>query len=245
MAQITVFHTSDIHNKLKTADFERVGRVKASVPGALLFDSGDAIWSGNIYWRIGGEPILKDMSAVPYDAMCVGNREYHLLKIGMDSKISCADFPILSANLRAKGDIVPESVPYVSFEREGVKITVVGFTVPCVTEEMFVEKLASYYFEKPIPAAEEIVPKLRADCDLLIALTHIGIGKDRELAKKTDIDIIFGGHTHTVTPEPEFVSGTYILHSDCHGKFLRKTVIDTDSPNLIASTELIPLKETK
>ncbi|MBP5739062.1 MAG: hypothetical protein J6X38_08300, partial [Abditibacteriota bacterium] len=88
MAQITVFHTSDIHNKLKTADFERVGRVKASVPGALLFDSGDAIWSGNIYWRIGGEPILKDMSAVPYDAMCVGNREYHLLKIGMDSKIS-------------------------------------------------------------------------------------------------------------------------------------------------------------
>ena len=89
------------------------------------------------------------------------------------------------------------------------------------------------------------MPKLKADCDLLIALTHIGIGKDRELAKKTDIDIIFGGHTHTVTPEPEFVSGTYILHSDCHGKFLRKTVIDTDSPNLIASTELIPLKETK
>ncbi len=117
--------------------------MKAANPGALMLDSGDAIWSGNIYWRPGGEPVLELMNAVPYDALCMGNREFHFLGAGATSKTSRAQFPILSANLRAaKGRRKTAALPYVIFEREGVRVAVVGLSVPCITERMLVKKIS-------------------------------------------------------------------------------------------------------
>lgn len=82
MARITIFHTSDMHNKLTPAQAEVLHTLKSANPGSLMFDSGDAIWAGNVFWRPGGEPILDMMNAVPYDALCMGNREFHFLGHG-------------------------------------------------------------------------------------------------------------------------------------------------------------------
>ncbi len=47
---------------------------------------------------------------------------------------------------------------------------------------------------------------------MVIALTHIGIKQDRELAEKVEgIDLILGGHTHVITEEPERVGKTAII----------------------------------
>ena len=243
MAHITIFHTSDMHNKLTPEHAKRLHDLKKANPGSLMFDSGDAIWSGNIYWRPGGEPILDLMNSVPYDAMCIGNREYHFLGIGIDSKTSKADFPILSANLRAKNDDngLPAQ-PYISLEREGIRIAVMGLSVPCVTERMLVKKISDYYFEQPIKAAAEIVPKLRREHDLVIALTHIGIKQDRELAEKAlGIDLILGGHTHTITNEPERVGNTYLLHHGFYAHYVGKVNIELNSGQIELTDELIPL----
>ncbi len=44
---------------------------------ALLLDAGDACWAGNVYYRPGGEPVFDLMNGAGYDAMTVGNREFH------------------------------------------------------------------------------------------------------------------------------------------------------------------------
>lgn len=243
MAKITVFHTSDMHNKLNEDYVRRLHELKASVPGSLMFDSGDAIWAGNAYWRPGGEPVFDLMNSVPYDALCVGNREFHFMQAGMKAKTARADFPCLSANLRPArpGTRLPAK-PYAIFEREGMRIGVMGLTVPCITERMLVKKISDYYFVQPADAAPDVIAELRRDCDLVIALTHIGIKQDRELAEKVSgIDLILGGHTHTITAEPERVGDTWILHHGFYVHYVGKVEIDVDPAGVSVKNELIPL----
>lgn len=242
MARLTIFHTSDMHNKL-TADYAaRLRDLKAANPGSLMLDSGDAIWSGNVYWRLGGEPVLDLMNSVPYDALCMGNREFHFWGIGADSKTSRADFPVLSANIRAvrDGKSVPASA-YVTFEREGLRVIVMGLSVPRVTEKMLMKTVSDYYFVDPIEAAAELVPKLRPECDVLIALTHIGIRADRELAEKVDgIDLILGGHTHLLTEER--VNETRIVHHGFYVHYAGRVDLEIESGRVVSvHNELIPI----
>jgi len=243
MAHVTIFHTSDMHNKLTPEWAAKLHDLKAAHPGSLMFDSGDAIWSGNIYWRPGGEPVLDLMNSVPYDALCMGNREFHFLGLGLNSKTSRADFPILSSNIRStspSGSLPSSLSSQLHFTRDNLRITVFGLTVSCVNERMLVKKVSDFYFEQPIAAAREIVPKLGAECDLLIALTHIGIKQDHELAEKVPgIDIILGGHTHTIADER--VGETRIIHHGFYVHYVGKVDIETDSGEIHVQNELIPL----
>lgn len=295
MARVTLFHTSDMHNKLTPELAERLHDLKQAHPDSLMLDSGDAIWSGNIYWRPGGEPVLDLMSSVPYDAMCMGNREFHFLSAGLFSKTSRAKFPVLSANLqavtqlrlttdslfseeraraRSEDSLSSEERAGVrsadslsseeragvrsadslsseeragvrslaTFNRDGIRVTILGLSVPCITERMLVKKLSDHYFEQPVDVAAEIVPTLRKDCDVLIAITHIGIKQDRELAEAVPgIDVILGGHTHTITEQPERVGETSILHSGMYAHYVRKVEIELEAGNVSVKSELIPL----
>lgn len=279
MARLTIFHTSDMHNKLTTDLAQRLHSLKEANPGSLMLDSGDAIWAGNAFWRPGGEPILDLMNSVSYDAMCMGNREFHFLDIGANSKTSRAAFPVLSANLRrsrerkaedweGEAPAEPSSAhadqgsagaspshapseafsrrarvrPFARFERDGLRIAVFGLTVPCITERMLVRKISDYYFEQPIPVAAQLVPELRAECDVLISLSHAGIKVDRELVEKVEgIDLILGGHTHTITDQPEWVGPTCILHHGFYAHYVGRVDVEVAGGGVRVRNELIPL----
>ena len=51
-----------MHNRLTPQEAQRLRELKSSAENALLLDAGDAIWAGNIFYRPGGEPILKLMN---------------------------------------------------------------------------------------------------------------------------------------------------------------------------------------
>jgi len=244
MARVTILHTSDVHNKLTSDLAAKLHDLKAAHPDSLMFDCGDAIWAGNVYWRPGGEPVLDLMNSVPYDAMCMGNREFHFSRVGMKAKLSRARFPVLSANLRSTIGPLPfqgrDGVGL--FDRAGLRLAVFGLSVPCITERMLAKKVSDFYFEQPADTASELVPQLR-DNDLVIALTHIGINKDRALAEAVPgIDIILGGHTHTEADER--VGDTTILHSGHHAHFVRKVDVELDAGRVSVQSELIPLAKT-
>ncbi|MGC8863855.1 MAG: metallophosphoesterase, partial [Armatimonadota bacterium] len=149
MARLVILHTSDIHNRLTPDRARFLHELRAELPESLILDSGDAIWAGNVFWRPGGEPVLDLMNAVPYDAMCMGNREFHFLRAGLLSKTSRARFPVLSANLRRTRNHGSDTrfLPCVVLERGGLRVGVFGLSVPCVTQPMLVRRFADYYFE--------------------------------------------------------------------------------------------------
>lgn len=246
MARVTIFHTSDLHNKLTPALAAQLHDLKESYPDSLMLDSGDAIWAGNLFWRPGGEPILDLMNSVPYDAMCIGNREFHLTQRGLEAKTSRARFLIVSANLRrgaAAQQSVPGALSYVTFHPADLNVNVFGLSVPCVTERMLVKRVSDYFFVEPLVAAGELASILRKESDLLVCLSHIGLKEDRRLVEAVPgIDLILGGHTHTEVEER--VGGTVILHSGHHAQFVRRVDIEVKKGRVNIETELIPLGKT-
>lgn len=237
---ITIYHTNDFHNRLKPEQAGKLRGLKDSTPDSLLLDCGDAIWAGNIFYRPGGEPILKLMNQAGYDALTMGNREFHFLATGLRTKTGWADFPILSANIRPTNHSDLHVKSHVSFDIAGKCVIVFGLTVPMITERMLSRKVSSYVFDDPIEAASRLVPELRNQADILIALTHIGLNKDRELAEKVPgIDLIIGGHTHAVLERPEMVEKTAIVQAGWFGHYVGKVEIGEDGK---ITGELLTLK---
>lgn len=244
MPNLTILYTGDLHGKLRPNVAERIKAEKAACGKCLLFDAGDAVPSGNIYWRPGGEPILARMSEIGYDAMALGNREFHFLQYGFKSKVSLAQFPILSANLRCKGSLCkPMILPSAILESAGVKVAIFGLTVPMITRQMLVRLVSPYWFEDPVKVSMEIVPILRAKADVVIALTHVGIKVDKEIALETQgIDLIIGGHTHIASTEPIVIGNTKILHSGWWGQYLGKAELIIGRKGIEISNTLVDLR---
>lgn len=227
MPDLTILHTNDFHGKLSDKAAERAASEKSSAERCLLLDAGDAISSGNVYYRPGGEPILARMSDLGYDAMALGNREFHFLEAGLRSKLKLARFPILSANFQSgKGDVRQLVLPTAEWDLKGLRVVVFGLSVPVITRRMVSSRISPFWFEDPIETAARIVPELRAQADVLIALTHIGLQRDLELANSVrGIDLIVGGHTHTVLSEPRIVGDTAIVHAGWWGRHVGKVEI--------------------
>lgn len=240
MPAITIFHTNDFHNKLTSEKAQKLKELKQSTSNSLLLDCGDAIWAGNIYFRPDGEPILKLMNDAGYDAMAMGNREFHFLATGLRKKIGWAEFPVLCANIRPTNHADLPVASDVTFNIAGLKVVVFGLTVPMITERMLSRKVSSYVFDDSIETAARIVPELRKRADILVALTHIGLKVDRELAESVPgIDLIISGHTHAVLESPEMVGQTAIVQAGWFARYVGKVEITPGSP---VHAELISLQ---
>lgn len=245
MASFTLLHTNDFHNHLLPKQAARLRELRTALgDDGLLLDAGDAISSGNVTYKPAGEPILDVMSDAGYDAMTVGNREFHFTQPGFCAKVSRARFPILCANVRAKdsGIHLPVEPSICRTLSNGIRVTVFGLTVPMITERMLVRQVSSYVFADPITTAENIVPELKAKSDFLVCLSHIGLGRDRELAERVEgIDLIIGGHTHALLEKGERVRETIIVQAGWWGKYFGTVHVELgDGPaTLTCRTELL------
>ncbi|HXG24253.1 MAG TPA: metallophosphatase [Chthonomonadales bacterium] len=230
MPTITILHTNDFHNRLTPLQAARLAKLrKALGSSGLLLDAGDAISAGNLTYKPAGEPILERMSEAGYDAMTLGNREFHLTEAGFCAKVRCARFPVLCANVRARDEKIALPVQPTLFRSLAgdIRVGIFGLTVPMITERMLVRKISAYVFDDPLRKAAELVPAHRAQCDLLICLSHIGLGKDRELAAAVPgIDLIIGGHTHAVLENGEWVKETLIVQAGYNGHFLGTVTVE-------------------
>lgn len=240
MPNLTILHTNDLHGRLRPEGVEIIRREKASEGDCLLLDAGDAIASGNISYRPGGEPALALMSEAGYDAMGMGNREFHFLKPGLHSKVKLARFPVLCANVEGAGDLIQASM---IVEVGGYRVALFGLTVPMITKKMLASRFSPYRFEDPIETAKEIVPALRDQADIVIAVTHIGIKADEALAQEVPgIDLIVGGHTHSALHKPLMIGGTSIVQAGWFAHFLGKVQITGEPGDLSITSGLMPLQ---
>jgi 2',3'-cyclic-nucleotide 2'-phosphodiesterase (5'-nucleotidase family) len=226
---LRILHTNDWHNHWS----ERAGEVLseltvAEAPPTLYLDAGDAIKAGNVGVSLGGEPILTRLSERRCVAMTLGNREFHISRPIFQKKVADAGFPVLCANIRSKteGGSLP-TVASVVLTLSRTRVAIFGLTVPMVTERMSARHVSDFLFDDPIKTAQDLVPTLREQADVVVALTHIGIRADERLAEAVaGIDLIIGGHTHVVLDEPTFVEGTPIVQAGSHGRFIGEVFLE-------------------
>jgi len=205
------------------------------------------------------EPDFKLMKMLGYDAMTLGNLDIssNPLEVLMQQR-EWAGFPFLAANVVEKttGECLVD--PYIMKEFDGLHIAIFGLTTEEKTLISF-EHLEDLEFKSSIETAEALVPKLRAEADLVIALTHIGFhersGKyyrtpgDIQLAKEVPgIDVIVGGQTRIALEAPEVIEDTLIVQAGDYGRYVGRLdlTIDNDTDTITEYTyKLIPVNLKK
>jgi len=240
-----ILHTNDTHSRLKPfpdsdsqygglggaarrAHFIRAMRRKH--PNMLLLDSGDFFQGTPFFNMFSGEPEIKVMSLLGYDATTLGNHDFDLGVEGLDKALRFANFPILSSNYATNRSAIAARIQtFKVFRKSGWKIGVFGLginfqkLVPAKLHEPFT-------WVDPIETARTVVADLkRQGADLIICLSHLGYKygdekvSDRVLAAEVDgIDLILGGHTHTFLDEPETIQrpggkSTVVGQDGCFG----------------------------
>ncbi|GIV11229.1 MAG: hypothetical protein KatS3mg020_0720 [Fimbriimonadales bacterium] len=169
--RIALLHTNDAHNRWNEPFVTRLRELKVQ-HNALLLDSGDCIRSGNLGVPLRPESAWDWMRLAGYDAITIGNREFHITVGGFAAKTRGAPCPLLCANIRPRQPETPLPVqPVWKTEHHGVRVAVLGLTVPMVTPRMKTAALSAYLFASPVEEARQWASHLRAESDLLIALT--------------------------------------------------------------------------
>jgi 5'-nucleotidase len=224
--KLTILHTNDVHSRLDpfpmdggrnqglggvAARAEIIKQIRKETEHILLLDAGD-IFQGTPYFNIyKGEPEMKAMTMMQYDAATMGNHDFDA---GLDNfalQLQHASFPIIICNYDFKNTSMEgKAIPYKTFNKGPLKIGVLGVGIELnglVPDALY----GNTVYQDPVVRANETAAILRNkhDCDLVICLSHLGDKypdnkiSDEILAKETyDIDLIIGGHTHRFFEAP-------------------------------------------
>jgi 5'-nucleotidase / UDP-sugar diphosphatase len=110
-------------------------------------------------------------------------------------------------------------------------------------------------FEKQFSFAKKMVKELHANkCDIIICISHSGVtrekngewgGEDVELARKVKgINLIVGGHTHTLIDQLLIVNGVPIIQAGEYGQFVGRLSLSYSNGNLkVDGYKLIPVDD--
>lgn len=215
--------------------------------GTILLSAGDMFQGTPISNLFHGRPVIEAMNYLKYDAMTLGNHEFDWGRKVLDSMIASFSFPVVSANIFEHGRRSMKGVkPYVMIRKKGIKIAVIGITTPETVYTTKPGNLSGLRFEAPEKVLPALIRKVRAKgASLVVVLSHIGLDEDRELARNVKgIDIIIGGHSHTVVQDPLIESGTIIVQAGSYGHYLGvlDVTFDPSSKKLVNHTTKNGLK---
>lgn len=223
--KLTILHTNDVHSRLDpfpmdggrnqglggvAARAALISKIKQEEEQVLVLDAGD-IFQGTPYFNIyKGEPEIKAMSAMGYDAATMGNHDFDLGMDNFATQLKHASFPILMSNYDFTGTALEgKTQPWQIFKKGNLQIGVFGIGIELkglVPENLY----GNTVYQDPIAVANRIASLLhKKGCDLVICLSHLGDRyqenkvSDEIVAKESyDIDLIIGGHTHRFFEEP-------------------------------------------
>nr|CAD7440908.1 unnamed protein product [Timema bartmani] len=179
--------------------YTAIDELVARRPNAIFLNAGDnfqgTLWYTLFKWNL----TLEFMNLLPHDAMTLGNHEFDDKLAGVIPFIKGLNCPVVVANIddslepRFQG-LYNKSVV---IERDGRKIGIVGYIIKTVNELSSTEKLM---FLDEVEAVRSESARLKSQgVDIIIALSHAGYGTDLVVAAEVpDIDVIVGGHSHTL-----------------------------------------------
>ncbi|MCR9578613.1 bifunctional UDP-sugar hydrolase/5'-nucleotidase UshA [Vibrio antiquarius] len=233
--KLTVLHTNDHHGRFWQ---NRYGEYGMAARKTLIDDLREEIQAegGSVLLLSGGdintgvpesdlqdaEPDFKGMSKIGYDAMALGNHEFDNPLDVLFKQQEWASFPMLSANIYDKNTGKRLFQPYAMFNKQGIKIAVIGLTTEDTAKLGNPEFIEQIDFRDPKEEAKNLIAELKETeyPDLIFAVTHMGHYEngnrginapgDVALARylnEGDLDMIVGGHSQ----EPVCMEGPNVI----------------------------------
>ncbi|MFH0952564.1 MAG: bifunctional UDP-sugar hydrolase/5'-nucleotidase [Patescibacteria group bacterium] len=265
--KFTILHSNDMHGDfLAEAQGEKgeligglallsgyINKVRQEEENVLYVISGDMVQGSLIDSEYKGISTMEIMNYLAPDVVSLGNHEldYGLPHLLFLEKM--ANFPIVNANLYIKKYFKRLMRPYLIINKAGFDILFTGIITEKVMDSLSQDKLIGSFVS--LEEASQEVGKItnaykNDDIDLTIILSHIGFESDIELAKmlkpEWGVDMIIGGHSHTILEQPEKVNNILIAQAGVGtnqvGRF--DIVVDDDTNSIIEHKwQLIPIND--
>lgn len=265
--KFTILHSNDMHGdfleEVRSGKTKMIGglallsgyinKVRAEEENVIYVISGDMVQGSMIDSEYKGISTIEIMNYLAPDVATLGNHEFdyglpHLLFLE-----KMANFPIVNANLYIKKYNKRLMQPYLIIKKAGFEILFTGIITDKVIDSIKSDKLVGSFISLE-DAAKEVGTITNAykgnDIDLTVLLTHIGFESDIELAKMLQpewgVDMIIGGHSHTILEKPEKVNNILIAQAgtgtDQIGRF--DITVDDDTNAIIDyKWQLVPIVE--
>jgi 5'-nucleotidase len=225
--KLTILHTNDTHSRLDPFPMdggrnqglggivrraELIKKIRSDEEHVLLLDAGD-IFQGTPYFNLyNGEPEIRAMAEMNYDACTIGNHDFDGGMENLAKQLTRhANFPMLVCNYDfTSTPMEGKTSAFKIFKKGKLKIGVFGVGIQLrglVPDNLYG---ATKYLD-PVAQANATASMLKTrGCDMIICLSHLGYQykgsdkiSDELLAKGSyDIDLIIGGHTHTFLDNP-------------------------------------------
>nr|AAR18423.1 salivary apyrase [Culex quinquefasciatus] len=245
--------------------------LKAQNPNHLILNAGDVfqgtVWYNLLKWNVSQH----FMNLLGAQAMVLGNHEFDDTIAGLVPFLEATKgvTPVLVSNLVIPEGDQSENVTRIKdlVKREPFVINVGGKQVGIIgvifdgTDKLSLT--APIKFRNSVDTVREQSKKLKqAGVDIVVVLSHCGIVDDRLIAEQAgdDIDVIAGGHSHTLlwneekAPSGHDVYGRYplvinssgghrvsIVQALCHGLYVGNVDLGFDEKGEIVEFEGSPV----
>ena len=254
--EFTILHSNDMHGdflaEVQGAEGNLIGglallsgyvnQVRKEEENVLYVISGDMVQGSLIDSEFKGISTIEIMNYIAPDVVTLGNHEidYGLPHLLFLEKM--ANFPIVNANMYIAKYSKRLMQPYLILNVAGFDIMFIGILTEAVLQSLKMDRLVGTFISLE-EASREVGKICNAykdeDIDLTVLLTHIGFESDKELAALLNpewgVDMIIGGHSHTILEQPASVNDILIAQAgtgtDQIGRF--DIVVDDDTNSIV------------
>lgn len=219
--------------------------LRAQGQNVILLDAGDQFQGSLMYTTYKGAVEAEFMQAIGFDAMAVGNHEFDDGPAGLAGFLEKVSFPVISGNIDVSrsnllaGRVADHVILEVGGHRIGIVSALATDTVETSSpgdDVIFADEAASL--------AADVAALEAQGVDKIIALTHVGLPRDLDLAALVPgLDAIVGGHSHTLMsnteegalPYPQMVGAVPVVQAFAYSKYLGHLVLQFDDAGGVTS----------
>ncbi len=270
--KIQIIHTNDLHSYLLGHTPNKGGyyRVKTLIDQlkqdalakgieSIVLDAGDFGEGAHYFLLDNGMHSFKALDMLGVDAAVIGNHDYMFGGAFLGDQIRAVNSKtkFLGANIVHTPEMRLGNLldPTTSLDVGGVKVDIIGLTTSSLH---FMYAIRPGLILPPEGVSRAYTKKARENgADLVVALTHIGVYKDKALVKKDpNIDVVIGGHSHTRLEDEVIQKNSEgrdipIVQTGAHGMAVGSLIIDVKGPkdvevisyNLHDSDESVELEQ--
>ena len=169
--------------------------LRGQTPHTLFALAGDTLSPSLLSTLRQGAQMIEGWNAVGLDVATFGNHEFDFGAAVLAERMRESRFPWLSANVldRASGLPFGGARAARAWDFDGVRVGVVGLTTPEAARTS--NPGPGLRFDDPVAAGRAALAAL-GPLTLKVAVTHLPLREDRELAATLGLDAILGGHDH-------------------------------------------------
>jgi 5'-nucleotidase len=206
--RVTLLQVNDVYQFTPVEGGKRGGlarvsalrkKIIANSPHTLFLLAGDTISPSVESITYKGKQMIDAWNLSGLDLATFGNHEFDFGPDVLRERVAESKFKWLAANVIDKktGKPFADTPEFLIREFEGVKVGFFGLTLP--ETKTTSRPGPDVDILDPCTTATRIVPEIRArGAQVVIGLTHLSMQEDKQLARCSGVDLILGGHEHSL-----------------------------------------------